>query len=208
MISQQKSISWPSRARWRAFLKFMALFYVFFFPVYFGAGNIAANMHDTYALYWDWERTIPVIPWMIWPYLTLFSLFLLPLFHMSSEQISVLSRQSTATLIIAGAIFLLFPTHSGFVHTSIVGLHEPLFGVLAMVDTPYNLAPSLHVAFGALILLGCAEQTSAVLAWSYRFWLLIMSASTVLIHQHHVFDVLSGLALALLMRRIFPLEAA
>jgi membrane-associated phospholipid phosphatase len=201
----QNHISWPDSVRWRAFLKFMGLFYLFFFPVYFGAGYIAAKTDDTFGLYWSWERDIPLIPWMIWPYLTLFSLFLLPLFHMSAWQISMLSRQSTATLVITGLVFLLAPTHLGFPPVIVEGLHRPVFDFLAIVDTPHNLVPSLHVAFSALILLGCAARTSTHLAWSYRFWLLLLSVSTVLVHQHHVFDVVSGLTLALIMRRIFPL---
>lgn len=167
---------------------------------------MAAHTHDTFGLFWSWERDIPLIPWMIWPYLTLFSLFLLPLFHMSVKQISVLSSQSTATLVIAGAIFLLVPTHSGFAPTNVEELYQPLFALLAKVDTPHNLVPSLHVTFSALILLGCAREASPPLAWAYVFWLLVMSMSTVLVHQHHIFDVISGMALALLTRRIFPLD--
>ncbi len=202
------SPSRPDRARWIAFLKFMALFYALFFPFYFGAGHIAARTHETLGIYWNWERDIPLVSWMIWPYLTLFSLFLLPLVHMSANQIAALSRQSAATLVIAGAFFLLVPTHSGFSPASVQGLHQPVFELLAMVDTPHNLAPSLHVAFSALILLGCASSVQAAWAWGYRFWLAVMSASTVLVHQHHIFDVASGLVLALLMRRIFSSTSA
>ena len=206
-MTTQTHISWPDGARWRAFLKFMGLFYLFFFPVYFGAGHIAAQSHDTFGLYWSWEREIPLVPWMIWPYLTLFSLFLLPLFHMSAGQISSLSRQSTAALVIAGVVFLLVPTHLGFPPITVEDLHQPLFGLLATVDIPHNLAPSLHVAFSALILLGCAAQTSPYLAWGYRSWLLLLSISTVLVHQHHIVDVLSGLVLALIMQRLFPFDS-
>ena len=207
-MTTQTQISRPDEVRWRAFLKFMALFYLFFFPFYFGAGHIAAGTRDTYGLYWSWERDIPLVPWMIWPYLTLFSLFLLPLFHMSAAQIATLSRQSTATLVIAGTVFLLVPTHLGFAPVIVEDIHQPLFGLLAKVDTPHNLVPSLHVAFSTLILLGCAEQAPLSLARVYLFWLLIMSASTILVHQHHIFDVISGLVLALLMRRIFPLGSS
>lgn len=182
------------------------MFYLFFFPIYFGAGHLA-NTRETVGLYWSWERDIPLIPWMIWPYLTLFSLFQLPLFHMSAKQISALSHQSTATLVIAGMAFLLLPAHLGFPPIVVEDLHQPIFGLLSIVDTPHNLAPSLHVTFSALILLGCAAQTSPNLAWSYRFWLLLLSISTVFVHQHHIFDVISGLALALIMRRLFPLDA-
>lgn len=38
-------------------------------------------------------------------------------------------------------------------------------------------------------------------------WLLLLSLSTLLVHQHHLFDVASGLLLALVMRRLFPTGA-
>ncbi len=195
----------PDRARWIAFLKFQLLFCILFFPIYFGAGLFAAQQQETLGLYWNWERDIPLLPWMIWPYLTLFSLFLLPLFHMTTKQIEALSRQSVVVLIIAGSFFLLLPTHSGFSPIAVQGFHQAVFGMLAMVDTPHNLAPSLHVAFSALILLGCASHSQAVWAWGFRFWLLVIAASTLLVHQHHIFDVVSGLALALLTQRTFRL---
>ena len=89
-----------------------------------------------------------------------------------------------------------------------VGLHQPLFDLLTQVDTPHNLVPSLHVAFAALILLGCAERGPKFWAWGYGAWLVLMSASTVLVHQHHLLDVISGLGLAFIMRRIFPLGSS
>lgn len=204
MMSIQASFSLPDATRWRAYLKFMGMFYLFFFPVYFGAGHIAAVSHDTFRLYWSWEQDIPLVPWMIWPYLSLFSLFLLPLIHLNPGQISALSRQSTTTLVLAGIIFLALPTQSGYPPGIVEGLHQPIFGLIARVDTPHNLVPSLHVAFSALILLGCAQRTSPGMAWAYRLWLLPLCLSTLLVHQHHLVDVLSGLAIATLMRRLFP----
>lgn len=202
-MMMRDSFSPPDTARWRAYLKFMGLFYLFFFPVYFGGGHIAAHSLETFRLYWSWEQDIPVIPWMIWPYLSLFTLFLLPLAHLNPGQISALSRQSTATLVLAGLIFLAVPTQSGYPPSIVTGLHQPIFELLGRLDTPHNLAPSLHVAFSALILLACAARTSPGLAWGYRFWLLLLSVSTLLVHQHHLVDVVSGLAIALIMRRLF-----
>lgn len=206
-MSAPPPYSWPDRVRWLAFLKFTATFYLFFFPIYFGAGYLAAQNRQSFGLYWAWEREIPLVPWMIWPYLSLFTLFQLPLLHLDPRQIATLSRQSALTIVIAGAIFLLLPTHSGFPPVAVEGLHQPLFGLLAMVDTPHNLAPSLHVAFSALILLACAGRTSSRPALFYGFWLLLLSVSTVLVHQHHIVDVLGGLALALSVRRLFPIAS-
>lgn len=201
------SWSWPDAARWRAFLKFDGMFFLCFVPVYFGGGHLAAAADHTFGLYLAWEREIPFVPWMIWPYLSLLTLFQLPLLHLDPRQIAVLSRQATLTLLAAGACFLLLPTHAGFAPAAVPDFYQPLFALLAAVDTPHNLAPSLHVAFSALILLGCASRTSSRLAWCYRGWLLLLSLSTLLVHQHHLFDVASGLWLALVMRRLFPLGA-
>lgn len=88
------------------------------------------------------------------------------------------------------------------------GMLTPLFDLMTAVDTPNNLVPSLHVTFAALILLGCAERASRPLAWIYRLWLAVMSASTLFVHQHHLLDVATGLGLAAAVRRVFPLDEA
>ncbi|RIX47518.1 MAG: hypothetical protein D3M94_07545 [Rhodocyclales bacterium GT-UBC] len=207
MRHSRPSFTWPDAPRWRAFGKFTGLFHVFFFPIYFGCGYLAERAGRTFGLYAKWELHIPLVPWMIWPYLTLFSLFQLPLLHMQPRQIAALSRQSTASLLLAGLAFLAVPTHAGFAPVAIEGFHRPIFDLLGSVDTAHNLTPSLHVTFSALILLGCANLTSRRLAWFYRFWLLLLSISTVLVHQHHLLDVIGGLLLAQLMRRAFPLGA-
>jgi membrane-associated phospholipid phosphatase len=70
------------------------------------------------------------------------------------------------------------------------------------VDMPHNMVPSLHVVFSALILLAL---TGATTSESYRLfwygWLLVICASTMLVHQHHLIDVIAGLALAFLLRK-------
>lgn len=205
MTPMRPRFSWPDRTRWRAYIKYVVLFDVLFFPIYFGAGAIAAQASQTHGLYAAWELGIPLVPWMIWPYISLLLLFNLPLFHLDAGQLEKLSRQSTTVLLIAGASFVLLPTHLGFPPTAHVGFYETVFGWLGRVDTPHNAAPSLHVAVSALILLACASTASRPLALVYRLWLLLISASTVLVHQHHLLDVASGMALAVLVRSIFRL---
>lgn len=195
---------WPDRDRWLAYMKFMALFYVVFFPVYFVSGQFAASSGRAIEFAMSWEKAIPFVPWMIWPYLSLFSLFPLPLFHMTFREMSALSRQSSLSLMIAAAIFVLLPGKLGFQHAPVAGLLKPVFDAIAAVDTPHNLAPSLHVVFATLILLGCAERASRRLAWVYRLWLASMSVSTMLVHQHHLLDVATGLGLAVAARRVSP----
>ena len=200
--------AWPNRERFLAFLRFLFWFYLAFFPVYFGAGAIAAHSGRAMTLFFAWEREIPLIPWMIWPYLSVFPLFLLPLFHLNPQEIARLSRQSTLTILIAGLIFVLLPMRRGFATFSVDGFYRPAFDLLGSVDTPHNLAPSLHVAFGALILLVCAERTTPNWARLYFLLFAVLSASTVLVHQHHVVDIATGAALAIFVRRIAPIKAS
>lgn len=206
MTGITSGVTWPDAPRWRAYLGFMAVFYALFFPVYIGGGHIAAASGRALELYFGWERDIPLVPWMIWPYLSLYSVFVLPLLHMAPGRMSVLSWQSALSILIAGVLFVLLPCRVGFPPVPVTGMLAPLFDLMRAVDTPHNLVPSLHVTFAALILLGCAEQSPHPLAWVYRCWLVVMCASTILVHQHHLIDVVSGLALAAAMRHLLPLD--
>jgi membrane-associated phospholipid phosphatase len=203
-----RQTAWPSLDQWRAFLKFLVLFDVLFFPVYIGGNYIASHSVQATGLFLDWETRIPLVPWMILPYLSLYSVFLLPLFHLRPAEMTQLCRQSTMTLAVAGLFFVLLPTRLGFPPVPVAGMMQPLFETMRAVDVPQNLVPSLHVAFCALILLPCAERAAAPLRWLYRGWLVTLSASTVLVHQHHLLDVATGLGLAVAVGRILPLKLA
>ena len=200
-------MSWPDRDAWRAWLRFVALFCLAFFPVYAGAAWLALAAQPGHALYFAFERDIPLIPWMIWPYLSLFSLYLLPLFLLTPTQTVILTCQSLLCVVVAGVVFVVLPVRTGFAPVQVEGLHAPVFVLLRLVDVPpnTNLAPSLHVAGAALLLLACASRAPRWLALACLVWLPVISASTVLVHQHHILDVASGFALALLARRVFPL---
>jgi membrane-associated phospholipid phosphatase len=200
------AMTWPDRSRCIAYLKFLALFCLFFFPVFFGAGYLQRASERPIDLYMAWETKMPFVPSMIFPYLSLFPLFALPLFHLSPQALGILSRQSTLALLIAGVVFVAAPARLGFAPRPTAGSLQPLYDFIDFVDStrPFTAAPSLHVAFAALILLSCAAAAPRPLAAFYYVWLAVLSASTLLTHQHHLADVAGGLALALCVRAIFP----
>jgi membrane-associated phospholipid phosphatase len=199
-------IRWPDVRRWQAYLRFLGLFFLYFLLVYFGIGALAVRLGRSMNLYAAWETQIPCVPFMVWVYLSLYSIFVLPLLHMNPDQMAVLSRQSTVTLLVAGIAFLLFPGQLGFPTAAYPGIEGALLEFLQGVSnqTGPNLAPSLHVAFSALILFACLDLVSPPLSWIYGIWLVLMCASTVLTHQHHLLDVATGLALAISVRRLLP----
>ena len=198
----------PGREHWLAYLRFLSFFLAAFVPIYAGSGHLLAQLPDrSIPLHFAWEKDIPLVPWMIWPYLSLFSLYLLPLLHLSVEEMDRLARQSALAVLVAGSMFVALPTQAGFPPTAVTGLHEPLFRLIALVDTPFNLMPSLHVSGAALIVLGCCTaRLGRRIAWVYRLWLALLALSTVLVHQHHLIDVMAGFALALVVRHLVPLS--
>lgn len=192
-----------------AYLQFLGVFLVTFVPVYVGSGYLLAQWPDrSIQLCFEWEKSIPLVPWMVWPYLSLFSLYALPLLHMSANDMRRLSIQSVTTILVAGLFFIAVPTQVGFLPSHVIGLHEPLFRLIAHTDTPFNLVPSLHVAGATLIVLGCAQRVGIRLARAYQIWLATLVISTVLVHQHHIIDVIAGFALALATRQFIPLNAS
>ena len=187
----------PDRAVVRAWIGMVGVFYAVFVPVYFGAGAVAAQMGRARVLAFPFEAGIPLVPWMIWPYLSIGTLFLLPLFHLEVDDIDRLSRRIAGSIVVAGVAFVALPQRMLFPPRRVDGLEAPLFALLDAVDTPHNLAPSLHVAIAGLIVLAVLRRVPSWLAALYALWFAILSASTVLVHQHHLVDVAAGLALAL-----------
>lgn len=199
---------WPDGACWRAYLRFLGLFLLYFALVYFGLGSLSVWLGRSMDLYAAWETRIPCVPFMVWIYLSLYAIFTLPLLHMSFDQMAALSRQSTVMLLVAGATFLALPGRLGYLPAAYTGIDG---SILAFLDglsatTGHNLVPSLHVAFSALILLSCRDLVSWRLSLIYIVWLVLICASTVLTHQHHLLDIATGLALAISVRWLTPLD--
>ena len=141
-------------------------------------------------------------------YLSLYTVFLLPLVHLTAADMRRLTLQSVLMIAVAGVVFVVVPTRLGFALEPVSGPFGPLFDAMRAIDTPYNMVPSLHVAFAALLLVDCAARAPPMLAWAYGLWLAVIAASTVTVHQHHLLDVPTGLALALAARRLIPLSSA
>ncbi|TXT37999.1 MAG: Ser/Thr and Tyr protein phosphatase (dual specificity) [Comamonadaceae bacterium] len=202
-----RDLSLSNQERWRAYLHFLGIFLAVFVPIYVGSGHLLTQLPDrSIHLLLEWEKSIPLIPWMIWPYLSLFSLYALPLLHMNEHDMKQLSRQSVVAILVAGIFFISIPTKIGFSPVVVTGLHESIFRLIASVDTPFNLVPSLHVAGATLVVLGCVKRVGIGLARIYQIWLATLMISTVLVHQHHIIDAFAGFILALTIRRAIPIS--
>ena len=187
--------------RWRTYGRWTGLNLLVFGTLYPLVNWLTGVRASTFGLYLDSERTIPFLPAWIWAYLSINLLFLLPPLFMRAADMPLLGRRMLVATVSGCLIFLLLPARLGF--ERVVpgdGLYRTVFGGLFQADGPHNLVPSLHVTYASLCILGfqaAAREWRTRVAWG--LWLVTIMASTVLVHQHHLLDVASGLALAVLI---------
>ncbi len=188
--------------RWLAYLFWSFWVTLAFVAVYPASNWFTAQRAEVYRLYFDWELDIPLLPHFIWPYLSMYLLFLVPPFFLDSRRLALLGRRLIIATAIAGLLFLLLPAQLGYERVlPESSLYRIIYAAMFSVDLPHNMAPSLHVLFSALILWELTSSpASSHLKGIWGLWLVLISASTLLVHQHHLVDVFSALLLVWLIR--------
>lgn len=176
---------------------------VAFFSVYPTCNWLTSLRGESFSLYFPGELNVPFVPEFILAYLSMYVLFAIPPFFLQTAELTALGKQLIAGTLLSGLIFMLLPAKLGFVRqVPEGGFFEPLYSKMFAVDMPHNMVPSLHVVFSALILLALAGATTSESRKLFWYgWLLVICTSTMLVHQHHLIDVIAGLALAYLLRK-------
>ena len=192
-----------TRATWRTYAYWVAIISVVFFSVYPLSNWLTSQRETVLHLYLRAELDIPLIPTFIWAYLSLYVIFLAPPFVLGAEAMQKLGRQLVAATLLSGMVFLIFPAQLGFSRLLPEDpLYRSIFTALFSLDRPHNMVPSLHVVYSALILLTLAASTTRRHLQSvWWLWLILLCSSTLLVHQHHLIDVVSGLLVAVTFRQ-------
>jgi hypothetical protein len=175
-----------------------------FFPIYLGCAAVTAMRDGPLRLYADWELAIPFWPFMIVPYLSMFVLFLMPVLQLDAGELRELVRRLVIASVIGGIVFLALPAQLGFPEHTDAGIWQGLYDGVYRLDNRFNTVPSFHVIYTASILLAFIDVATPGLRWLYLAWLVVVCASTVLTHRHHLTDVAAGLAIAVAVRSLFP----
>jgi len=179
----------------RLFVKMYAGLHLLFAAVYGSANWLAARHAQPSRYYAAWELDMPFVPAMIYVYFSIALLFWVPLFLLDDTRLRRLGVAAAGCILVAGMIFVLAPGTTGFAPQPAVAgtLDSVLFQALHAVDKPFNTAPSLHVALSTLLVLVARQgATSHWLRIALFAWLGAILASVLLVHQHHLADVLTG----------------
>ena len=169
---------------------------VLFLIVYGWCNWITAQRLDVGTLYFEWERLIPFVPLMIVPYMSIDLFFVAaPFLCRSDKELAAFSKRIVTAIVVAGICFLLFPLRFGFPRPHASGWLGVIFDWFQTVDKPYNLLPSLHIAFQTILAQHYHRHTRGVLRGASNLWFVLVGISTLLTYQHHFMDVVAGFAL-------------
>ena len=198
------SLAWPGARHLRYAVTLALANGLWFELVFAGCDFLTQQRTLRMRVDFSFEQSIPFVAAMTALYMSMYFLFAAGPFILRTRREFRAAIAMLAVIIgIAGVCFLLFPVELTYppVPESELGVWAGLFHVADALNLTYNLLPSLHVA----LTVGCVaafatrvDGAGRALLW---LWAGAIALSTLLTHQHHVLDVLTGWLLALLCFR-------
>jgi membrane-associated phospholipid phosphatase len=151
-----------------------------------------------------WDDWFPFTPWWTWPYLLPYILGPIIACLLRRSTFDWFGRRATVLVLVSLAVFLVYPTQT--VRPDVSGFADDLTmwvyrNMVEVDDPPANAAPSLHVSLATLLALALYRERRQ-LWWASVALALVVWASTLYTHQHHVVDVVTGAGLAVVMALI------
>lgn len=101
-------------------------------------------------------------------------------------------------VIAAGLCFILFPIEKSFPPRQVDGFFAFFFNFADTINLSYNDLPSLHVALSLVACAAFAQCSNSIAKVLFTIWAILITASTLFIHEHHLLDIVIGVLLAVL----------
>ena len=202
-------LAWPAPRDLRFGLLLCLAFFLFFETTYI-ATNYLTGLHRLRVhVHSDAELGIPFVPSMAVVYISLnLMLALSPFVLRTWREISPLCVVMILETLICALFFLLLPVELGFAPQTEPGVWGRFCGWVSAVSLKYNNMPSLHVGFAFTAAMAFGERCGALGRRLFLLWAVLIAASTVLIHEHHLADVVAGIVLAGAMQTVYRWSAA
>jgi membrane-associated phospholipid phosphatase len=171
---------------------------VLFCVVYGACDAITAARAARVRVHMDWELAIPFIPWTTLVYSSVYLMFpLTPFVLRRRDEIDRFAGAIALEIAVAGLCFLAFPAEPAYpAESRDLGAWAGAFAAADAVNLRYNMVPSLHVALAASCAAAFAPRVPAAARLGFWMWTAAVCVATLTTHQHHVVDVVAGVALA------------
>lgn len=197
-------IAWPG---WRHLAESTALALanlVWFELVFYGCDVITRERSLRVPIHTSLDLAIPFVPSMTVVYLSMELLFLAgPFVLRTRKEFRAAIAMLAVAIGVAGICFLLIPADLAYppVLESELGIWAGAYHIADAVNLTYNLVPSLHVALTVACVAAFARHAHAITKALLWTWAIAIALSTLLTHQHHLVDAVSGWVLGLLCFR-------
>lgn len=189
--------AWPGARNLKLTLPLCGLFLTIFASVYAGASHLASLRGELPRLYFGFELDLPFLPILSLLYLTgPLVLAAAPFVLRTWRDITPFFLTLTAETLVAGLFFLLFPVEQAFPPRIASGLWGEVFRFADALNLDHNQIPSLHVTFAVTATLVFGARCGRLGRTLFALWAIAVSASTLLLHEHHLVDVAAGAVLA------------
>ena len=190
--------------RWRG-LAWLALCGPWFFIAYGFANWFTSHRAHVGTWYFEWEKRVPFVPELVVPYWSLDLLFVVAFFlPRTRDELRLLGTRIFAVITLTCICFLIWPLKFDLPRPMPTGWTAPFFRALYANDLPYNLAPSLHIGLRCLFWITYGRHMRGWARSAMRWWFILIGASTLLVWQHHLMDVVTGFLMAYAIVALLP----
>jgi membrane-associated phospholipid phosphatase len=166
------------------------------FLAYFPLNNTRGPIHSLELTVDDW---IPRLPVFVFPYLSLYALLAISLWHFlrAETRIFIIAALAISLDLLLSYLFFLF-YQTQVERPVILGsdVSSSILRWLYSTDKPFNAFPSLHTSLSTILVLLWGKAGSRIQP-IIALWAVFIIASTLLTKQHYIADVLGGVAIAL-----------
>ena len=151
-----------------------------------------------------YDMAIPFMPEFVWIYHSLLPGIVLTMMLLvkSKELFFNTFWACLVAAMILNISYVAFPSFYPRIDFEVTGLSEALVEWTRQIDGANNTFPSGHVTFAWLLFLGAAKSMAAkrlpALRRLYLLWAIGICLSTLVLKQHYIVDVISGISLACL----------
>ncbi|AOR63288.1 phosphatase PAP2 family protein [Pectobacterium wasabiae] len=149
------------------------------------------------------DEWIPFSASAIWLYLSFF--IIIPLSYLSCPitRLAGLRRATQLTALVAGAVYLIFPTTMTYPQVIGDDLPARLLQLLQRIDSPQNCLPSLHIALTVLAVWAMSDSQQKVKTGLYLLWGAAIAFSILQLRRHLFIDLVTGAMLAGIVGWVF-----
>lgn len=181
-------------------------FVVIFLAVYSTADHVSGLLEYRIPVAFAFERQIPFLPAASVIYLSIIPLlFLSNLIFPNPVRLLPLLATLSLEVMAAGVIFVFLPIEKIFPPRIVEGPWGYPFGIADFVNLNHNDLPALHVALSLSAAIAYAQASNASTRLLYYGWAAAIAASALLMHEHHIADIVAGGILAVLaMTTVYP----